>query len=199
MMTHNGRSEYHALQTMLQKRFSNNWQASVTYTLASLKVADSKPVSGLEFVPFETAKDLGGEFGPSADDQRHRLVFNGIWQVGRGFQVSGMHFMAAGIRLDTFYGGDLRQTGADFSQRLRPDGTIVPLNSLFAPAQNRTDVRLQQRIPLPGGMSLDGIWEIFNAFNRPNWTIGTQESSPDYKQNVAGQYRTMQFGFRFAF
>ena len=199
MMTHNGRSEYQALQTQLMKRFSNNWQASVTYTLASLKTAGSRPISGLEFVPFETAKDLGGEFGPSADDQRHRFVFNGIWQVGRGFQVSGMHFTAAGIRLNTFYGGDLRETGGDFSQRLRPDGTIVPLNSLFAPAQNRTDVRFQQRIPLPGDLSLDAMWDIFNTFNRPNWTIGTEESARNYKQHTAGQYRTMQFGFRFTF
>jgi hypothetical protein len=199
MMTHNGRSEYHALQTQVQKRFSRNWQASLTYTLASLKTADSKPVSGLDFVPFETAKDLGGEFGPSADDQRHRLVFNGIWQVGHGFQVSALHFMAAGIRMESIYGGDLRNTGADFSQRLRPNGTIVPLNSIFAPAQNRTDLRLQQRIPLGGKVAIDGIWEVFNMFNRPNWTIGNVESSPDYLAHTAGQYRTMQFGFRLTF
>jgi hypothetical protein len=199
MMTHNGRSEYKALISQIQKRFSQNWQASLTYTLASLKTADSKPVSGLNFVPFETAKDLGGEFGPSEDDQRHRLVFNGIWQVGHGFQVSGLHFLLAGARMETVYGGDLRQTGADFSQRLRPDGTIVPLNSLFQPKQNRTDIRLQQRIPLTHGMSIDGIWDVFNVFNRPNYTIGGIESSPDYKKPTAGQYRTMQFGFRFTF
>jgi hypothetical protein len=199
MNTHNGRSEYQALVTAFQKRFSNHWQASVTYTLASLKSADSKPVSGLEFVPFATAPDLGGEFGPSADDQRHRLTFNGIWQVGHGFQVSALHFLADGIRLETFYGGDLRQTGGDFSLRLRPNGTIVPQNSLFAPSQNRTDLRFQQRIPLPGSASIDGIWEVFNVFNRPNWTIGVQESAPDYRQNVNGQFRSMQFGFRLTF
>ena len=199
MMTHNGRSEYHALQTSFQKRFSNNWQASVTYTLASLKGAESAPVSGLEFVPFATAPDLGGEFGPAADDQRHRLVFNGIWQVGRGFQVSAMHFLADGIRRETFYGGDLRQTGADFSQRLRPDGTIVPLNSLFAPMQNRTDLRVQQRIPLAGRVAIDAIAEVFNAFNRPNWSIGVQESANDYLDFTDGQFRSMQFGFRLAF
>jgi hypothetical protein len=111
-----------------------------------------------------------------------------------------MHFTAAGIRLESNYGGDLRNTGGDFSQRLRPDGTIVPLNALFAPAQNRTDVRFQQRIPLGGGMSIDGIAEIFNAFNRPNYTISAIESQPaQYLQPTAGQYRTMQFGFRFAF
>jgi Carboxypeptidase regulatory-like domain/TonB dependent receptor-like, beta-barrel len=199
MMTHNGRSEYHALQTAFTKRYSNNWQGSVTYTLASLKTADSPPVSGIEFVPFATQADLGGQFGPSADDQRHRLVFNGIWQVGGGFQLSAMHFMAAGIRMETFYGGDLRQTGADFSQRLRQDGSIVPLNSVFAPAQNRTDLRLQQRVPLPGPLALDGIWEVFNVFNRPNYLLGNQESASDYLDPVNGQFRSMQLGFRLTF
>jgi hypothetical protein len=200
MMTHNGRSSYHALMTQVQKRFSQNWQASLSYTLGSLKGADSRPVSGIEFVPFATAPDLGGEFGPSADDQRHRLVASGIWQVGRGFQVSGMHFMARGVRIESFYGGDLRNTGGDgFSQRLRDDGTIVPLNSIFAPPQNRTDFRLQQRIPLPGRMSVDGIFEVFNAFNRPNWTISAEESADNFLEHTAGQYRTMQLGFRFMF
>ena len=89
--------------------------------------------------------------------------------------------------------------GDGFSQRLRPDGSIVPLNSIFAPDQNRTDFRLQQRIPLPGRMSVDGIFEVFNAFNRPNWTISAQESADNYLDHTAGQYRTMQAGFRFLF
>ena len=199
MNTHNGRSEYKALQTALQKRFSDRWQASATYTLSSFYAADSKPVSGLDFVGFETVPDLGGEWAPSADDQRHRFVFNGIWQVGKGFQVSGLHFFAAGLRQDSTYGGDLRGTGGNFSQRLRPDGTIVPKNSLFDPAQHRTDFRFQQRIPLGGGVAIDGIAEIFNAFNRTNFEIQTAESAADFKQNIAGQFRTMQFGFRLTF
>jgi hypothetical protein len=199
MNTHNGRSEYLALQTQLQKRFRDRWQASATYTLSRFRAADSPPVSGLDFVPFPTVADLGGEWASSADDQRHRFVFNGIWQVGKGFQVSGLHFFAAGLRQESFYGGDLRQTGGNFSQRLRPDGTIVPKNSLFDPAQNRTDIRFQQRIPLPGGMSLDGIAEVFNVFNRTNYEIQTQESAGDYLQPTTGQFRSAQFGFRFTF
>lgn len=200
MNVHTGRSSYHALQTAFTKRFSNRWQAQATYTLASLKNADSFPFSGLEPVPFETQPDLGGEFGPSADDQRHRAVLNGIWQVGRGFQVSGLQFFAAGIRRGTNYGGDLRNTGGTFSARLRPDGTIVARNSVFFDPQNRTDLRLQQRISLPGRASLDLIGDVFNMFNRPNYEIGTVESSTtQYLQPVAGQFRTVQVGFRLAY
>jgi len=200
MNTHLGRSAYHALQTSLTKRFSNRWQGSATYTLSRLYNADTHPFSGLEPVPFETARDLGGEWGISADDQRHRMVLNGIWQVGGGFQVSALHFFAAGIRLPHTYGGDVRGAGANFSQRLRPDGTIVPRNDLLAPTQNRTDVRFQQRIPLGGRVSIDGIAEVFNVFNRPNWGIGTQESTTSqFLQHTSAQVRTAQFGFRLTF
>jgi len=200
MNTHLARSSYHALQTGFTKRFSNRWQASATYTLSGLWNADTRPFSGLEPVPFDTVPDLGGEWGLSSDDQRHRAVFSGIWQVGRGFQVSALHFFAGGLRLASTWGSDLRQTGAANSQRLRPDGTIIPRNWLIAPAQNRTDLRLQQRIPLGGRFAIDGIAEVFNMFNNYNYGIGTVESNVlQYLQPVTAQTRTMQFGFRMTF
>jgi hypothetical protein len=199
MSVHTGRSSYHALVTQVTKRFADRWQASATYTLSGLWNQDSYPFTGLEPVPFATAADLGGEWGLSQDDQRHRFVFNGIWQVGGGFQVSGLHYFGAGNRLATTYGGDNRQFGGG-SARLRPDGTIVPRNAILGPVQNRTELRLQQRIPLPGRMSIDGIAEVFNLFNRTNYTLGTTESqTTNYLRPTAGQFRTMQFGFRFLF
>ena len=199
MNGHLGRSAYHALQTGFTKRFNGRWQASATYTLSGLWNADTKPFSGLTQVDFPTVPDLGGEWSFSADDQRHRAVFNGIWQVGHGFQLSGLHYLGAGIRQANNYGGDLRNTGGVFSGRLRADGTIVPRNSIIAPAQNRTDLRLQQRIPLHGRAAIDGIAEVFNLFNRPNFGIGIQENNSQYLQNVTAQTRTMQFGFRLTF
>lgn len=200
MNTHTARSAYHALITGFTKRFSNRWQASATYTLSGLWAAAAPAFSGLYVVPFPTVPDLGGEWGLSQDDQRHRAVVSGIWQVGRGFQVSGLHSLSAGIREAGSYGGDLRNTGATFSARLRPDGTIVPLNAIIAPAQNRTDLRVQQRIPLPGRAAIDAIAEVFNIFDRPNYEIGTQENQPtQYLQPINAQYRSAQVGFRLTF
>ena len=93
----------------------------------------------------------------------------------------------------------MRLTGGTFSARLRPDGTIVPRNAYIQPAQNRTDIRVQQRIPLNGRLSIDGIAEVFNVFNRTNYTIDTQESSATYLQPATGQNRTAQVGFRLTF
>ncbi len=66
--------------------------------------------------------------------------------------------------------------------------------------QNRTSVRVQQRIPLGGPRSIDAMAEIFNLFNRTNYTLGTSESAPtQYLQPTAGEYRLAQFGFRVSF
>ena len=126
-------------------------------------------------------------------------MFNGIWQVGRGFQVSGLHYFGAGIRAATDYGGDLRLLGATGSARLRPNGSLVERNSYIQPAQNKTDVRLQQRIPLGGRLAIDLIGEVFNVFNRANFSETTQESSANYGKPSDGQYRTGQVGFRLTF
>jgi hypothetical protein len=204
-----GRSAYHALQTSFTKRMSNDWQASATYTLGGLWTALGQPFMGVpdsvpQPVPFPVAPDLGNDWSFDSTDQRHRAVFNGIWQVSRGFQVSGLHYMGLGDRSETPYGGDLRDLGASFGtgeagQRLRPDGTIVPRNSRTQPARHRTDVRIQQHIPMAGRASLYLMAEAFNLFNRPNWTIQFEESNAAFGRRVLGQNRTMQFGFRLTF
>jgi len=41
---------------------------------------------------------------------------------------------------------------------------------------------------------------VFNVFNRPNWGIGTQESTTSqFLQHTSAQVRTAQFGFRLTF
>jgi hypothetical protein len=196
--------DYHALQMTFTKRMSNNWQAGATYSLAGLKSGNGRPLTGVAGaepvqVSFDVAPDIGGEYSFDATDQRHRMVVNGIWQVFRGFQMSGYHYLGAGNRDSSNYGGDLRSVGAGGEGRLRPDGTIVPRNSFIQPAENRTNVRFQQRIPLGGPVQLDLMAEAFNLFNRPNYTLETQESSADYEEATSGQFRTWQFGFRLGF
>jgi hypothetical protein len=204
------RSNSHALQTALTKRFSSGWQASGTYTLSWLRDADPRPVqwtgSSFEEVPFQTAPDLGGEYGLAATDQRHRAVLNGVWERW-GFQVSGLYFFGSGYRFHTNWGTDLRQIGGvrPNSLRLRPDGTLVPRNNFTGNALHRVDVRLQQRVPLLGRARIDGMLEIFNVFNHANFgRYVIQESSRNYglpQQSTLAAYqpRTMQLGFRLTF
>jgi hypothetical protein len=200
-----GRANYHALQTAFTKRFGTGWQASGTYLLSGYRDAVATPFSGLERVTFPIAPDLGGEYTLAAGDQRHRAVFNGIWQVGYGFQLSGLYFFGSGERFSTSYGLDLRNLGGAGQLRLRPDGTIAPRNDLVGEPIHRVDLRLQRQFRLAGRASIDGIVEAFNLFNRANYgSYTTQEVSVSYgrpnpSSAVAYQPRMLQLGFRVAF
>jgi hypothetical protein len=151
------------------------------------------------------APDLGGEYTLATADQRHRAVVNGIWEVGRGFQLSGLYFFGSGQRFPTSYGGDRRNSSGQAGGRLRPDGTIVPRNDFVGEPVHRVDLRLQQRVPLGGRARVDGILEVFNLFNHANYgAYTTVESNRLYGQpsqiaNVAYAPRMLQLGFRLTF
>ncbi len=193
-----GWSNYHALQTAFTKRMSRGWQGSATYLLSVLRDAQSAPA------PFKVAPDLGGEYSLSASDQRHRAVFNGIWQLPHALQLSGLYFFGSGERLSTQYGGDLRQTGAT-GGRLRPDSTVMPRNNLVGHPIHRVDLRIQRRFQLAKHAGVDGILEVFNLFNHANYgSYVTAESNSNYGKpssntNVAYQPRMLQLGFRATF
>jgi hypothetical protein len=199
----NGRSDYHGLQTVWTKRFRNRWQASANYTLSTISNDDpAQPMAGLTLVPFAVAPDLGGEYGLAITDQRHRMVFNGIWQVIGGFQVSGIYFFGSGERQDTICGGDRRGFGRGGTQRLCADGSVLERNSFVRDTIHRIDIRLQQRIPLGREVQIDSIFEVFNLFDRANYgSYVTDRSSPRYglpnaSTNLAFAPRALQLGFR---
>jgi hypothetical protein len=208
-------NDYHALQTGFTKRMSHRWQASGTYTLDRVWRGDPLPINPVENcrypmvapgkcdVPFTVAPDLGGH--SYWEGMGHRAVLNGIWDMGYSVQLSGLYFYHNGMRTQSTYGGDLRRQGTGATNRLRPDGSIVPRNNFKEKSLHRLDVRLQRRVGLGGSRELDAMFEVFNLFNRANYgTYVTQEVSPAYgnpsfNANIAYQPRIVQLGLRFAF
>ncbi|MBI2187090.1 MAG: TonB-dependent receptor [Acidobacteria bacterium] len=209
MTPHAGWSNYHGLQTAFTKRFSNRWQASANYLLSQIEDSLPNPVSGLTgLVPFSVAPDLGEDYGRAETDQRHRFTVNGIWEVYGGFQVSGLYFYGSGMRLQLNTGNaDTRDLGdaGDYENRRRANGDVVPRNGLDGPNHHRVDIRLQQRIPVGTRMRLDGQLEIFNVFNRFNYSQYTTDElsirfgQPLESNNIAFRPRMLQLGFRLAF
>jgi len=202
-----GRSNYNGLQTVFTKRLSHRWQGTLTYTLSTLKDSDPQPVSGLTEVPFAVLRVFGTDYGPAVSDQRHRAVFNGIWDVGYGFQLSGIYFYGSGERVATTCGCGVISglTGAAGSDRLRLNGTFTPRNGLVGLSVHRVDARLQRHFKLTPRAGADGIVEVFNAFNRANYGgYVANEASPQYGQpisssNLSYAPRSVQLGFRFTF
>jgi hypothetical protein len=170
-------------------------------------------------IGFALAPDLGGEYTQAgaysgggvgaAGDQRHRAVFNGIWDVGYGVQLSGIYFYGSGERRRTNFGSDLRDEGGTVgiigSARLRRDGTIIPRTGIVGDPIHRVDMRLQKRVPLGGHRQIEGLLEVFNLFNHANYGSYTiNESNANYgkpasNDNLAYQPRMLQLGFRTTF
>jgi hypothetical protein len=214
MIPHTGKSDYHGLQTSFTKRMANRWQASLTYTLSWLYDQDPLPLSGFREVTFPVAKDLGGERSLAVTDQRHRVVFNGIWDAGFGLQVSGIYFYGSGLRDQLLCGCDARglqitsidrlvtgATGANASL----NGTILPRASFVGDPIHRVELRLQERVPIHGKATVDGFFEVFNLFNRANYgAYNLTVTSPDFLKpqsstNLSYAPRTIQLGFRLGF
>jgi hypothetical protein len=200
-----GWSNYNGWQTAFTKRFSQQWQASASYLLGFYKDGTPGPLGldGKPRISFPLVPDEGPQYSYSVTDQRHRLVFDGVWQIGYGFQVSGLYFYGSGERFSTSSGSDLRQTGGG-GGRLRSNGTIIPRNNFVGLPIHRIDMRLQRRFKM-GRVGVDGIAEVFNLFNHANYgSYTTNESSALYgmpSQNVNSAYQSRQFqlGFRTTF
>jgi len=91
--------------------------------------------------------------------------------------------------------------------RLRADGSVIPRNGINLPSIHRVDMRLQKRISFTQRVKLDGIFEIFNVFNRSNYdptlfTLNEQNArfrQPNASTTTAYSPRMLQFGFRTQF
>jgi hypothetical protein len=209
---HTGSSDYYGMQSSLTKRMSNRWQANVTYTLGWLYDKDAQPLSGLRQYSGTVPVDLGGERSLAATDQRHRAVFNGIFDAGHGFQVSGIYFYGSGQRDQIVCGCDARGLQIGSIDRLRgagdsqgPLGSIIPRNSFVGNPIHSVSLRLLQRIPIAGRANLAGSLEVFNLFNRKNYGVyDLTETSGTFLQpqpsaNATFTPRSAQLGFRLTF
>jgi hypothetical protein len=212
-----GWSNWHAFVTSVTKRFSDRWQFSGNYTFGAVKDsvgppcqtqrgADASAEVRCVEIPFALKPDIAGEYTYAATDQRHRAVANGIWNVGRGFQLSGLYFYGSGMRTAVTCTSCLAiDNGFAGGTRRRDDGSIIPRNSFVGTPLHRVDMRFQQRVGLGGNRSIDGILEVFDLFNHSNFgSFTTDVSSPDYgnpvyNPDVAYGARSVQLGFRFAF
>ncbi|HEX8069885.1 MAG TPA: TonB-dependent receptor [Pyrinomonadaceae bacterium] len=187
-----GNSIYHALNTELKKRFSNNLQFLVTYTW-SHAIDDSSDLQTL--LKPQNNRNFRAERANSLFDQRHRFVFSGIlaapgeWRGSESglrrflsdFTVAPILEISSGRPFNIITGtdanGDLQSSNdrpsVDASGRL-----FVPTTPFTAGTLGRNvgithgyaslDLRVTRKIRLGERLNLDIIAEGFNLFNRFN-------------------------------
>ena len=176
-------SEYDGLTLELRRRFTGRLLYNLAYTFG--KVEDTVP-DATAVVPSsaDDAKFPSNPFDFDADkaaglnDQRHRLVFSGLWDLNYWRQEKG--FRKALLDGWAMSWIATWQTGQPYSKTvtndLNRDGNtrndIVPgsRDSERLPDLYNVDLRLAKRIPLTGGADLELIAEAFNLFDRDNIT-----------------------------
>ncbi|HWM90368.1 MAG TPA: TonB-dependent receptor [Thermoanaerobaculia bacterium] len=187
-------SEYSGLTLELRRRFGDGLQANVAYTLG--KVEDTVP-DATAVVPgsADDAKfpsnpfDFDDDRAPGSNDQRHRLVISGYWDLGRMQPATGWrNSLLGGWSLSWIA---TAQTGQPYSQTvtndLNRDGNtrndIVPggRNSERLPNSYTLDLRVVKAFSI-GGYDLELIGEGFNVFDRDNINV---QRSVFYNYNPA--------------
>ncbi len=174
-------SEYNGLTFELRKRFDGRWLYNVAYTLGKVEdtVPDATAVvpNGSDDAKFPSNPfDFDADRAPGNNDQRHRLVVSGLWDLDYLPNATGLRRALLGGWTASWIA--TWQTGQPYSKTvtndLNRDGNtrndIVPgsRNSLRLPDTYNVDLRLAKRIPLTGGTDLELIAEAFNLFDRDN-------------------------------
>jgi hypothetical protein len=184
-----GETWYRGLTLSAAKRFNNRYQLLASYTLSEAE--DNSTDYQSAFVPENNGlgrnpQDLEGlpvgfdpdrERGPSTQDQRHRLVFSGMFVAPGNIQLSSIITVASGRPYNILAGADLNGDGnggafpPDRARRTPADpGSSVSRNSGTLPNQAVVDLRVSRRFGHGSVGSTDLMFEVFNLFNRTNYT-----------------------------
>ena len=116
------------------------------------------------------------EKGPSLQDQRHRFVLSGLYVAPGAVQVSSIVTVASGRPYNILAGADLNgdgDGGTSSPDRARrnpgSEASSIGRNTGVMPYQATVDVRVSRRFRLSGKVGVDGLFEVFNLFNRTNF------------------------------
>ena len=146
----------HQAQFRIQKRFANKLGFLLGYTLGSAKsIADSGTPSD--------KYDLMADWGPTANDVRHRFVGNVIYQLPWDIQVGTILTANSAPPFNITLGTDANRDGDNND---RPAG--VGYNEGRGDRFFQADIRTSKKVTI-GRVSGEILWEMFNVFNTVNF------------------------------
>jgi carboxypeptidase family protein len=188
-------THYDGLLVSVDHRFARRYQFHSAYTLSkSLNYANDDQIP-FAYPPIDP-NNLHREYGPTPNDQRQRLVLQGVVDLPFGFRMSPLWTYASGVPMDILLGdgsssripqlgrnagGRQFHTGAELNAYLTQLnaagatngslGTPLPLvdnNARFNDTFNSVDLRLSKQFRIREGIVLEAFGEAFNLFNKTN-------------------------------
>jgi hypothetical protein len=198
-----GQIDYNSIQFSGTKRYSNNWQARVSYAYS--RGRGNTPAGQADDAVSQFLGDLNldNEYGPTSVDRPHILTLTGTYDVPRtgGLKLSGVFRARSGtpfsLRNTTF---DNDRNGLTANEYLAagtysgapPDANAphaIPITVEYKggrsggrnPEYIQTDLRAGYRIQLGGGRTLDAFLDVFNLTNRANFA-GLGANQQDQRQ-----------------
>ena len=196
---HNKEREFTALYLKADKPYSeaSGWGLNVAYTLSR-----SKQNGGNDNFCFDCFDVESSPWRSSQNDERHRLVANGIVDLPLDFQLSGILTLGSGTPFDVF-----DSTGPNFVYRPyggRPEQYNFIIPNMWA--YRNLDLRLTKNFEFGNGSELQVYLDAINVMNFKNYTGfdgGTGSASspnPNFGQPSAVLFptRTFQIGMRYA-
>lgn len=213
-----GETDYDALMLQVEKRYSNDYMARVSYTL-SYSRGNTSGV-GVPASPFQVLDDLNLDLneGPTDLDRRHNLVVSGMARVPRtgGLFVSWVARALSGTPFTIFNSLVDEDRNGTVTDPLPPgtysgsgESTISVeneggRNGAYGPGFFKLDIRLGYGLDLGAERRLELFGEIFNVTNRTNFGNPTgDQASANFLRltslSTSTNPRLLQLGVRFAF
>ena len=197
-----GESNYHSMHVSFVQRLTSWGHYRVSYTLSK----SMNNVGEFFFSSPIDPTDLSKDWGRSDDDQRHRLVLNGVATLPWAVELSGALQAYSALPFNITSGVTTIQGTAG-----RPvvDGEFIERNAGIGSDFFTLGVRVSREFHVAGRVRVAGLVESFNLTNQKNViTRNTNfgpgsypdNPSPTYGQVTAvGDPRSVQLGFRVRF
>jgi hypothetical protein len=160
-------STYDGLTLSLRRRLAQRYQFMANYTLARNRDDDSNERNfsrEVELNPF----DLSIEAAPSKQDIRNTLNLSGLFDLGRGFTLSGIVLTRSAVPFTAIIGSDQQNDQNDDNDRAIINGRVASRNSFRQPSFFNLDLRLLKAFRLGETRRLDLSFEAFNVTRNGN-------------------------------
>ena len=166
-----GESEVDMLTFKFQRRLPR-MTFSAHYTLAeAYAYGGSIAARGGSGTPQDSFDPLApGEWGPTPQDERHRLVASGVFELPFGLQVSPVFQTASARPYNLTAGSDLNADGSNNDRWIDPaTGQQVSINAGRGDSTVVLDLRSTKFFQLGGERRIAVFAEIFNVLDNVNF------------------------------